>query len=315
MCLAAPAPALAGGVVGLAATLALLGLVNGAVTGAMNAEASAIEAGTGVPMMVSFHAMFSLGGVAGAAAGGLAAGSGLGPLPHMALLGLAGTLATLSRRGTLGEGDPPPGGPRSAAPAPFVALPRGRPLAGLALVCFATMLGEGAVADWSAVHLATDLGAGPLAAGLGYALFAAGMTVARLSGDALRERLGEVRLVRGGALLAAGGLGLGLLLGHPLSAVLGFACFGLGVASIVPIACRRAEAVSHAPPGVGIAAVAGVGFTGFLAGPPLIGLAAEVTGLGAALGVVPVLALVVALVARGVLQAPRAAAPGTAGPG
>jgi hypothetical protein len=194
-----------------------------------------------------------------------------------------------------------------------IALPRG-PLLGLALVCFATMLGEGAASDWSAVLLARELGAGQLAAGLGYVLFAAGMTAGRLRGDALCRRFGEVAVVRGGALFAAAGLGLGLALGHPLAAALGFACLGLGLAGIVPIAIRRAAAVPGLAPGVGVAAVAGLGFTGFLAGPPLIGLLAEGAGLAAALGIVPVLALGVVLAAGRVLRAasPAAATSGVA---
>lgn len=301
LCVVAPAPALAGSLATLAAALALLGLVNGIATVAANAEAAAVEADAGgAPMMVSFHAMFSLGGVAGAATGSLAAASGLGPLPHLVLLGSVGALAVLARRGTLDAAPSPP--VTDAAAAPAVALPRG-PLLGLALVCFATMLGEGAASDWSAVLLARELGAGPSAAGLGYVLFAAGMTLARLNGDALTRRLGEVRVVRGGALLAASGLGLGLAVGHPLAAALGFACLGLGLAGIVPIAIRRAAAVPGLAPGVGVAAVAGLGFTGFLAGPPVVGFLAEAVGLSLALGIVPALALGVALAAGRVLRA------------
>jgi hypothetical protein len=309
LCAAAPAPALAGSLATLAAALGLLGLVNGLATVAANAEAAAVEADAGVSMMVSFHAMFSIGGVAGAAAGSLAA-AGLGPLAHLLLLGSAGALAVLSRRGTLGPAPPVP--PDTAA-APVIALPRG-PLLGLALVCFATMLGEGAASDWSAVLLARELGAGQLAAGLGYVLFAAGMTAGRLRGDALCRRFGEVAVVRGGALFAAAGLGLGLALGHPLAAALGFACLGLGLAGIVPIAIRRAAAVPGLAPGVGVAAVACLGFTGFLAGPPLIGLLAEGAVLAAALGIVPVLALGVVLAAGRVLRAasPAAATSGVA---
>ena len=141
--------------------------------------------------------------------------------------------------------------------APFFAVPRGV-LVGLALVCFATMLGEGAAADWSAVYLLKDLGSGAFLAGLGYAFFAAGMTIGRFTGDALRDRFGEVRLVRGGALLGAVGLGLGLLLGHPLATVLGLACLGVGYAGIVPIIFRRAAMAPGFAPGIGLAAVGGI---------------------------------------------------------
>ena len=184
LCLAIPAPAFAVDAMTLALALALLGIANGAMDIAMNAEAAAIETRANLSMMASFHGMFSLGGIIGAALGSLVAGLGISPALHLTVLGIAAVLLTLSRRGTLGVQGP---GPRGEAP--VFALPRG-PLIGLALVCLATMLGEGAAADWSAVHLATNLGSGPILAGLGYAFFAAGMTAGRFSGDALRDRFG-----------------------------------------------------------------------------------------------------------------------------
>jgi MFS family permease len=186
-----------------------------------------------------------------------------------------------------------------------VALPRG-PLLGLSLICFATMLGEGAAADWSAVYLLNDLGTGAVLAGLGYGFFAAGMTVGRLTGDALRDRLGEVRLVRGGALLGAVGLGLGLIVATPLPMVIGLTCLGLGLAGIVPIIFRRAATAPGFAPGVGLAAVASIGYAGFVCGPPAIGLLAEQVGLGPALAVVPLLALGVALAAGPAIRAASA---------
>jgi len=65
------------------------------------------------------------------------------------------------------------------------------------------------------------------------------------------------------------GLGLGLLLGHPLAMVLGLACLGLGYAGIVPIIFRRAAMAPGFASGIGLAAVGSVGYMGFLAGPPV----------------------------------------------
>ncbi len=306
LCLVIPGPALAGSGWELFLALALLGIANGAQDIAMNAEAAAIEARSSLSMMSAFHGMFSLGGVVGAGVGGILAGAGVGPLPHLLTLAVLTALLTLSRRGTLGVQ-----APVEAGAAPFFAVPRGA-LVGLALLCFATMLGEGAAADWSAVYLLNDLGAGPFLAGLGYAFFAAGMTLGRFSGDALRDRFGEVPLVRGGALLAALALGLGLLLGHPLPAILGLACLGIGYAGIVPIIFRRAAMAPGFAPGTALAAVGSVGYMGFLAGPPAIGLVAEVTGLGLALGIVPLLSLVIAFTAGPAIRAAEGAEAGSA---
>jgi predicted MFS family arabinose efflux permease len=264
----------------------------------MNAAAASIESRAGVSMMSSFHAMFSLGGILGAVMGSLAAGLGLAPLPHFLLLAVAGCLLVLQRRAYWPAHEPAAGGET----APVVALPRGA-LLGLSLICFATMLGEGAAADWSAVYLLNNLHTGAVLAGLGYAFFAVGMTLGRLSGDALRDRLGEIRLVRGGAFLAAVGLGFGLLLASPLPMVIGLACLGLGFAGIVPIIFRRAALAPGFAPGVGLAAVASVGYAGFVCGPPVIGLLAEVVGLGWAMALVPLLALAVAAAAGPAIRA------------
>ena len=157
------------------------------------------------------------------------------------------------------------------------------------------MLCEGAASDWSAVYLARDIGATPTIAALAYVCYATGMTLGRLRGDALRDRFGDVRLASGGALVAAAGLGTALLLRMQVPALLGFGCLGLGLSGIVPILFRKAATVPGVAPATAISAVASVGFTGFLAGPPLIGLLAERIGLGGALAIVPVLALGVAL--------------------
>ena len=65
-------------------------------------------------------------------------------------------------------------------------------------------------------------------------------------------------------------------------------------AAVVPTAFRRASNTPGIPPGTGVAAVATVGYTGFLAGPPLIGLLAEAIGLRAALFIIPILAIGIA---------------------
>lgn len=283
-----PLPAWAGSMAGLAVALCLLGVATAAMDVAMNAAAAALEQQAGRSIMVTFHALFSLGGIVGALVGGLAAAIGLGPLPHLALIGTAGAVAVLARWDTLADPPRPTG-----SAGPVLAVPRG-PYLGLALIAGATMLGEGAAADWSAVYIASVLGGSAFAAALGYAAFATGMTLARFMGDQAIDRWGDVALVRGGALLAALGLGLGLLVPSTPAAALGFACLGLGFAAIVPIAFRTAATLRIGPPGAGLAAVATVGYSGFLVGPPLIGLLAELTGLRAALLVVPALALLIA---------------------
>jgi len=108
--------------------------------------------------------------------------------------------------------------------------------------------------------------------------------------------------------VVAVGLGLALVSGWPAAALIGFGCVGLGLACGFPIALSAAGRVPGAVPATAFAAVTTVGYTGFLAGPPLIGFLAELTGLRAALGVVALLGGVIALLAPTV--APRPAGEG-----
>jgi mannitol-1-/sugar-/sorbitol-6-phosphatase len=66
----------------------------------------------------------------------------------------------------------------------------------------------------------------------------------------------------------------------------------------VPVLFRAAGSTTGVPAGVGIAAVSTIGWLGFLAGPPAIGLAAGTVGLRGALGIVVVATAMVAVLAR-----------------
>ena len=287
----------------LVGALFLLGASNGMLDVSMNAHAVEVERGYARPIMSSFHAAFSFGGLAGAALGGLVAGAGIGILPHFltvtTLCAVAAAVAygsllpaTADARDRTGEAD-------GDAEAPAFVRPT-RALAGLGIVAFCVLLGEGAVSDWSAVYLAGTLGSGPALAAAGFAAFSLTMALGRLVGDKLTERLGPVTLVRSGGLLAALGLGASLLVAQPLVALLGFACAGAGFSIVFPLALSAAGRTRDTLPGPAIAAVATAGYFGFLVGPPLIGFLAEWTNLGAALYTVVALSAAIALLAGAV---------------
>jgi len=155
------------------------------------------------------------------------------------------------------------------------------------------LLVEGAVADWSAVHLREDLDAEPGVAGLGFVAFSATMTLGRLAGDWLLARYGRYRVVQ---LLTAGatlGLAVGLATGTTAGAVVGFALVGFGISCAFPATLSAAgEGLLH--PGPALAAVSTCGYLGFLIGPPSVGGLAEVVGLSSALWLLVVLTAVVA---------------------
>jgi MFS family permease len=162
----------------------------------------------------------------------------------------------------------------------------------IGLLCFLAMMTEGAIGDWSGIYLRHDLGASAAAAATGFTGFSLGMAIARLGGDVLNERLGAGPLLRGGMGLVAIALGGVLLIGSAVPAVVGFALCGLGIANAVPLLFSAAGRLD--PPGPSLAATFTVGYTGFIVGPPVIGVLADRIGLPETLALLVVSALAVA---------------------
>ncbi|MFE9493243.1 MFS transporter [Streptomyces collinus] len=279
----------------LGAVLLAFGAAYGGINVAFNSAAVDLVAALGRPVMPSFHAAFSLGGMIGAGLGGLVAGA-LSPTRHLLGLTLTGLLVTLVAGRALLRHEPPPPADRTR-PEPAGGRRPGSRVRGLVLVlgliALCTAYGEGAMADWGALHLKQDLAASPATAAAGYACFALAMTVGRLSGTRLLERLGRTRTVIAGGTTAATGMLLASLAPALWAALLGFAVTGLGLANLFPIAVERAGALAG-PSGVAVASTLGYG--GMLLGPPAIGFMADWSSLPTALLSVAVLAATAAAV-------------------
>ncbi|MFD7511052.1 MFS transporter [Streptomyces sp. NPDC059853] len=297
----------------LGAMLLLFGAGFGGMNVAVNSAAVDLVAALGRPVMPGFHAAFSLGGMVGAGAGGLVAGS-LSPAWHLSGLALIGVLVTVVAGRTL-----------LAAPVPAPLRAEGaeagtggagadgvRPAAGpvgwlvvvLGVVAACTAYGEGALADWSALHLRETLLASEGLAAAGYSVFALAMTVGRLSGTWLLLRLGQTRAMVAGGTVAAAGMLLASLAPSVGLALVGFVVTGLGLANIFPVAIGQAGALAGPR---GVAAASTVGYAGMLLGPVAIGFLAEWFSLAAALTSVAALSAVAAVVAYGL----RGSAPAT----
>jgi MFS family permease len=296
-------PALAPTLPLLVLALVAFGAGNGVLDVAMNAQASTVEARYGRPIMSRFHALFSLGGLAGAALGGFAADLGIPAPAHLALVALVAGVATAgSVTAMLPAG-------ADAAPEHAAFSRPSRPLVVLGIVAFCVLFGEGAMADWSAVYLRDVARAGPGEAAAGYAAFSLMMAAGRAVGDGLTERLGPTRLVAGAGALAALGLAAALAVGTPWAAVAGFGLVGAGLSVVFPTVLATAGRLPGTAPGPAIAAVSTFGYTGFLAGPPLIGFLAHALTLRGGLAAVAVASAAVAALAGSL---GRAAAPGRA---
>lgn len=270
---------------------ALFGACNGGLDVAMNAQASANEKRIGRPIMASFHGLYSLGGLAGAAVGGMAAAFGLSPAAHMAVMASAITFALAFASSHL-----PTAHDVRDHGGPLVVLPT-RELAVFAIIGFCVLVGEGAMADWTAVYLTRILDTPAGQAAAGFAAFSLAMAFGRFVGDRVIHRFGRVAVVRWGGALGALGATLAATAPSVLLAITGFTLVGAGLSCIFPCLMTAASHSRTMAPGPAIAAVATTGYTGFLLGPPLIGFISEATSLRVGLGTVAVTSLVVVMLA------------------
>jgi MFS family permease len=296
LCAAVILPPLATSAPALALLLFVYGAAAGSMDVAMNTQAVTVEAASGRRVMVGFHALFSFGGMIGSILGSVATRYAIGPTLNLAIVGaiMAAVGATASRNLIPDQsGD---------APAAQSARELLLPLLGLGVVAFCILVGEGAMADWSAVYV--NQLAGMALAPLGYAVFSLAMAMGRLAGDWFHEHAGPVFTVRWGSALATVGLVAALSIGTFAATMIGFACVGFGFSAIFPIVCSVAGSRAGNRPQAGIAAVSMTGYLGFLAGPPMIGFLAQVSSLRVALGLVAILSAVTAGLA-GIVRPPN----------
>ncbi|MBT3153828.1 MFS transporter [Streptomyces sp. CHD11] len=283
------------------------GVAVGCLNVAMNARGAALEEHYGRGAMAQLHATFS-----GGAFGGALLASGTNAVTHSVTAHFAVAAALLllllaaSRPRVLAESrDRAPGKQPAKDGKKRLGSLAGASRAALWLGCamvFGTVT-EGAMNDWSALYLTEETGASGRLAPLGIAFFSVMMVLARLLGDGWRSRWGDALLVRAGSVLAGTGLALALLTGGTWPALIGFACVGLGMATVTP--CLYVAAAAEGPGA--LALVAAMGTTGLLAGPALIGFVAGATDLTVGMAVVAASAVLVAVCSRWVTWKDRTA--------
>lgn len=305
LCLSIALPPRTHSALALGLVLLVFGVSYGGLNVAMNSVAVDLVAALRRPVMSGFHAAYSLGGLIGAGLGGLLAPH-LSPATHLLLLtGVGLPVVGLTGRVLLAH---PIGVPRertgpTGPPAHDGVRRSGVLVVFFGLIAGCSSYGEGALAEWGPLHIQQDLHGGPGIAAAGYAAVAAAMTLGRLSGTALLERLGQTRVLVLGGLTASGGMLLGALApAIPLVAA-GLALTGLGLANLFPTSIARAGALTGPS---GVAAASTLGYGGMLLGPPSIGFLTDAIGLPTALTTVSALAAVAAAIAYGVRHTGRA---------
>jgi MFS family permease len=276
----------------------VFGVAVGAADVAMNAAAVAVERDYGRPIMASFHAVFSIGTVAGSLVAAAAFSVGVSVTTEtwivatvcaVAVLGAAPVLLRLPRD------DPPmptrPGGRTRTG------RPRSRRVLVLGVLAFLLLLSEGSAMDWSSLHAQQHLGTSPTMGALAFGTFVTAMTVGRFSVDRVAQHIGSARVLRWGAAAAAVGIIVVTLSPVLPLTLLGWIMFGLGLSGGVPQVLSAAGNVSGAS-GRALSRVVGLGYVAILAGPAVIGWLAEVTSLNTAF-VVPLCAVLTCALAAG----------------
>ncbi|MDQ8726488.1 MFS transporter [Bradyrhizobium sp. LHD-71] len=257
-----------------AVALGLFGGMIGTMDVAMNANAVVVERKLTRAIMSSSHGFWSLGGFAGGGAGGIII-QNFGHLQHAALVTVIAIAAVACALPHLIAEDRPVAHEHAK-----FALPRTAIVYLIGLIALCVMVPEGAVLDWAALYLQQELGSDLAIAGFAFAGFSGTMATMRFLGDGVRSRFGAVQTFRISGVIAAASMLAAALSPWPWLAIAAFACCGLGIANMVPIAFSAGGNQSGMASGTGMAIVTTMGYSGILLAPSAIGFAAERTGFG-----------------------------------
>jgi MFS family permease len=281
----------------LVIALWLYGFSFGGMDVAMNAQGVEIERRVGKNIIGSLHGFFSLGSMGGAALSGVVAGFGVSLQAHFTVAAAIGLLLLVWAATGLIRDEPAAERPPDAPREPRFVLPP-RALWPLGIIAFCAAVGEGGMADWSALHLHESLDTSEGTAAFGFTVFSMTMLTGRFLGDRIVAIFGDVKVITWCSGVAAAGYLAGILVDTVWSVIVGYGVIGLGMSVVIPLVYRAAGNAKGIPRGRAVASVATIGYSGFLAAPPVLGLLAEVASLQAAMIVIGVLCGIIVFFAK-----------------
>eukprot|EP01053_Blabericola_migrator_P011337 Blabericola_migrator_1__11336@NODE_66_length_15680_cov_202_244988_g59_i0_p6_GENE_NODE_66_length_15680_cov_202_244988_g59_i0NODE_66_length_15680_cov_202_244988_g59_i0_p6_ORF_typecomplete_len432_score52_49MFS_1/PF07690_16/6_4e17MFS_1/PF07690_16/2e10MFS_4/PF06779_14/2_5e09MFS_2/PF13347_6/5_1MFS_2/PF13347_6/3_5e06MFS_3/PF05977_13/41MFS_3/PF05977_13/0_0033_NODE_66_length_15680_cov_202_244988_g59_i01273214027 len=285
-----------------------------------NSRASELEKFWGEPILSSFHAAFSAGGLTGCASYAFLLSHGWDwdaayPTLFMTTL-VMNVIATSimdkdmprirevyqmnnvrvgSEAGTTDGEDHPT---TQWLPSPVILL-----FGGAAIVGYLT---EGAVGDWFALYLEQHDNCPYALAPMGYGCFAACMCLSRCAGDSLCRRFGRRTVYGASGCVVLLALTIFLSVSSVPVSLMSCALLGAGMANIEPILISNVGWAAPLNPGTAIATVASMGNGGLLAGPAIIGFVAQEHGLKQGLHLLQMGALVLILASLLITDGERA---------
>jgi len=261
----------------LAIALFIFGFGSDMLNISMNVQAVNVEKIQKRSIMSSFHAIFSVGFMIGAALGGLIAKEGISPFQHLTTIGVVdfGLGIFVYRFLTITD-------EKTSESQPLFALPD-KSLILLGIIAFCGMLSEGAMADWSVLYYKQVLNNPNGFATAGFTAFSVLMVIGRIFGDKIVHAFGLRKTLLLNCLIVFLGMSVALIIRNPYMVTLGFGITGLGLSTIVPLIYGEAGHSKTMSAGVALAAITTVGMAGFLIGPVLIGYLSDFSSLRIAL--------------------------------
>lgn len=252
----------------LCSSLLFTGIFSGFTGTSMNALVSIIEKRDQQNFMSAAHGFFSLGGFIGAGIGSFLIVQFSNPSYHMLLMSSFIIISTLLLSPSYKNIVEPEEDKSSESTNIFKNI---KPVLGLSIIAFIIMFNEGAVEHWSNLFLFDIVRVSESQAGFGFVIFSLTMTLGRFLGDGVSKKIGSIKSISFGLIIAAVAYSL-ILVSNFYISVLGFGVLGLGISVIIPEVFRLAGKTKNLNTSVAISVVSGIGFMGFLVGPVLLGL-------------------------------------------
>ncbi|AZS35450.1 Inner membrane protein YbjJ [Microbacterium lemovicicum] len=274
--------------------LSLMGLGMSSTDVMMNVEAAAVEQAFGRTLMPLFHAFFSLGTVAGAGVGIAMAAGGVGVGLHLGAVGIAVIITGLLALRAVPVHD--------AVPTDEAAAPgRGERLRqslvvwrdprtyAIGIIMLGMAFAEGSANDWLTIAMVDGHAETEAVGAVALTVFSVAMTVFRILGGPLVDRIGRVWTLRVLSVAAAVGLVLFILAPSLPVAFVGVALWGAGASLGFPLG-MSAAADDPTKAAASVSAAATIGYLAFLCGPPLLGWISH------SIGILPTLWIIVGLI-------------------
>lgn len=266
----------------LVVSFPLAGLGNGLIDVYLNVAGQREESRTRRPVLQWLHASYALGGVTGASVAGALRSIDVDYRWGIALSGAA-LLATAVWNRIRASPEPAAEG---AAPTFSVsALSRYPALWIPALTVLFAFLVEGSMDIWSGLYLREELGASAGAAAAAFVAFAGALFVGRLFAAKVLFGLGLRRTILIAGLGSTVGGAVAVLADATLVVAGAFLVMGFAISAAGPAGFGLVEGATDDPTSA-IAALATIGYTGFIWSPPLLGWIADIADLRAAMAVI-----------------------------